>query len=74
MSDRKNEDIKKIIEQIKEQSEAVADTNAEPQIAAPSVIHTDEEIREMLRKHFSSNGSSSASSVSKEHYFDTVDF
>ena len=74
MSDRKNDDIKKIIEQIKEQSKAEADTNAEPQIAAPSVIHTDEEIREMLRKHFSSNGSSSASSVSKEHYFDTVDF
>ena len=75
MSDYKNEDIKKILAQYKEQGDSAQDEDISAQIAEPAVVHSDEEVREMLKKHFAESGrSSSSSSVSKEHYFDTVDF
>lgn len=74
MSDYKNEDIKKILAQYKEQGDSTQDEDISAQIAEPAVVHSDEEVREMLKKHFAESGRSSSSSVSKEHYFDTVDF
>ena len=77
MQDFNNDDVKKMLEMLREHAESTpADASQEtdkPQTTENS-IHTDDDIKNMLKKHFSAAESDGGFEVSEDYSFDTVDF
>ena len=81
MQDINNDEIKKILEQLKEQAGSEDDDNGASDDSASQTTNTsartDEEIKDMLKKHLGADATSTTESsiqVNEEHVFDTVDF
>lgn len=73
MQNYKEDDVKKMLEMLKEHSEQQKDQKAVPQTTENST-HSDEDIKNMLKKHFSANEEVERFEMQEDYSFDTVDF
>ncbi len=68
-----NDDIKKMLEMLKEQAESTnSDSNIDTQTTDTSVSK-DDDIKDMLKKHFSSDNSDNSNVVIEDYSFDGVE-
>ena len=81
MQDINNDEIKKMLDQLKEQAGSEDDDNDASDNSASQTTNastrTDDEIKDMLKKHLGADATATMESsfeVSEEHVFDTVDF
>lgn len=77
MQEFNNDDVKKMLERLREQADGgaarTADDSVRPQ-TTENAAHSDDEIKSMLKKQFSLDGGAAAREESDEYSFDTVDF
>ena len=73
MQNYKDDDVKKMLEMLKEHTGQQNEEKVVPQ-TTESPVHSDEEIKNMLKKHFSADGEVEAFDMHEDYSFDTVDF
>ena len=74
MSDFNNDDVKKMLEMLKEQAEINNnDSNVQMNTQTTDNVHTDDDIKNMLKEHFSSEHSDSSVSVMDDYSFDKIE-
>lgn len=65
-----NDDVKKMLEMLKEQAESTGDKETKIDTQTTDKVRTDEEIKNMLKKHFSSEQEDSTSHTEDDYSFD----
>ena len=73
MTDINNDDVKKLLEMLKEHTEQPAEDKTNTQTTDNS-IHSDDDIKNMLKKHFSAGESVDTFETGEDYSFETVDF
>ncbi len=74
MSGFNNDDVKKMLEMLKEQAEINNnDSNAQMNTQTTEDVHTDDDIKNMLKEHFSSEHSDSSVAVMEDYSFDEIE-
>ena len=73
MTDINNDDVKKLLEMLKEHTEQPAEDKTNTQTTDNS-IHSDDDIKNMLKKHFSAGESVDTFEMGEDYSFETVDF
>ena len=68
-----NDDVKKMLEMLKEQAESNNNDSKIDTQTTDSSVHTDDDIKDMLKKHFSAEQSENSSPVTEDYSFDEVD-
>ena len=69
-----NDDVKKMLEMLKEQAENVnTDSKTEIDTQTTDGVHSDDDIKSMLKKHFSAEQSEDISSSGDDYSFDEID-
>lgn len=71
MSDFNNDDVKKMLEMLKEQANDDSQTKVDTQTTES--VHTDEDIKNMLKEHFSSKEQKSSVAVIDDYSFDEIE-
>ena len=74
MQDYKNDEAQSILEGLKEQAKKSVPEEYEKTQTTESSVSSDEDIKSMLKKHFSAGRQNSAFEMSEDYSFDTVDF
>ncbi len=73
MTDINKDDVQKLLERLKEHTEQTVEEKTDTQTTDNS-IHSDEDIKNMLKKHFSADESVSSFETGEDYSFETVDF
>ena len=73
MQNYKDDDVKKMLEMLKEHTGQQSEETVVPQTTESSA-RSDEEIKNMLKKHFSADGEVEPFEMQEDYSFDTVDF
>lgn len=73
MSGISNDDVKKMLEMLKEQAESNNEAQAEIDTQTTDSVHSDEDIKNMLKKHFSAEEGESSLSQTDDYSFDEVE-
>ncbi|MGM9631925.1 MAG: hypothetical protein ACI3XL_02390 [Eubacteriales bacterium] len=74
MQDYKNDEAQSILEGLKEQAKKSVPEEYGKTQTTESSVSSDEDIKSMLKKHFSAGRQNSAFEMSEDYSFDTVDF
>lgn len=74
MSDFKNDDVKKMLEMLKEQAEINSnDSKQEINTQTTDSMHSDEDIKNMLREHFATEQNDGSVAVMEDYSFDEIE-
>ena len=73
MSNYKNDDVKKMLEMLREQTESNDDSQSQIETQTTENIHTDEDIKNMLKECFSSETKESSFDVVENYSYDNVE-
>ena len=68
-----NDEVKKMLEMLKEQAGQSNNEQVNTQ-TTENTVHSDDDIKNMLKKHFSSDASGEKFAMSEDYSFDAVDF
>ena len=68
-----NDDVKKMLEMLKEQAESNSEAEINIDAQTTDNIHTDEDIQNMLKQQFASEQGDNSVSVVEDYSFDSVD-
>lgn len=74
MENFNNDEVKKMLEMLKEKAENTKTEEHPDAQTADNASHSDDDIKDMLKKHFSADETEAAPEISDDYSFDTEDF